>query len=274
MNMIDYLRSAPCFSWDPLSWASPQSLRMIFVAGAIVSLVAALFAAYLSHGLMAVPFVCSAGASYLCSNVVERYFLQEQALQQHGAATRSLTAALGRSADQLAESREVAQQREQQNLELVAHIGRLEANFPALSAETQAFTERLQGENRRQAEQIAELGNLVQRLREENTQYEEIRRGFQAQIAAADAVNQTLRSENGALGERLREQQRVNEESRRAAAEAQETLAASFGLAHQLAGVTDRVKGAAAETAVLQQGTQRLGGELLRLRAQIERGDR
>jgi len=49
--------------------ASPSHLRMIFTATTIASLVAALFFSYYSSPLMAIPFICCAGASYLCRHL-------------------------------------------------------------------------------------------------------------------------------------------------------------------------------------------------------------
>ncbi|HEY5259516.1 MAG TPA: hypothetical protein VIJ46_02630 [Rhabdochlamydiaceae bacterium] len=273
MVVLDCVRSSPCWNWDPISLLNPEQLRMVFVASAIIAAVAAVFTVYSVGAIAAVPFLCCAGASHLCTYLVERYFIYEQALENHSRVVRDLRATLHTAEQALARSEQHAAERRQQNSALDAQVQRLETAVPALSEDTQRFIAGLQEETGQQRAQNVELRALVQSLTEQNAQHEQTRSGFAESLAAADRMNQALRQANGVMREQLTEQRRVNQESREAVSA---YLAQTVHLPDQrleAAAAVDRIKDAAQDVVSLQQEAQTRGEKLLQLQKRLASTD-
>ena len=269
MVVLDCLSSSPCWNWDPISLLSPEQLRMVFVASTIIAAVAAVFTIYSVGALAAVPFICCAGASHLCTYLVERYFIYEQALENHSRVVRDLTATLDTAEQALARSERHAAERQQQNSALEAQVQRLETAVPVLSADTQRFMDRLHEEMGQQRAQNVELRALVLSLTEQNTQYEQTRSGFAESLAAAERTNQALRQAHKEMQDQLTEQRRVNQESREAVST---YLAQTVHLPDQrreAAVAVDRIKDAAQDTIALQREAQARGEKLKRLKDRL-----
>lgn len=270
MGIVDYIRSTACCSFDPIGLAGPEQLRMIFIASAVVSVVAAFFAAYLSHYLTALPFIFCGAASYLCSYLVERYFLYEQALSGHEQAERELTAALRAAEAGRERSEQTVEERERQNGALQGQIDWLQLTAARVAEATQVFRENLQEENRQQGAQNRELRARVQELADQNARFEQLGREFRAQIGEGERANERLRLENGQMVQRLREQQQINEVTHREVERAGAVLAEARRRGEEAFGPVERIRDAARETVDLQQRAEEQGAELLRLRALVE----
>ena len=273
MVVLDCVRSSPCWNWDPISLLNPEQLRMVFVASTIIAAAAAVFTVYSVGIVAAVPFFCCAGASHLCTYLVERYFIYEQALENHSRVVRDLTAAVRTTEQALARSEQHAAARQQQNSALEAQVQRLETAVPVLSTDTQRFIARLQEETGQQRAQNVELRALVQSLTEQNTQHEQTRSGFAESLAAAERTNQALRQANREMQDQLTEQRRVNQESREAVST---YLAQTVHLPDQrreAAVAVDRIKNAAQDVVGLQQEAETRGEKLKKLRERLEGND-
>lgn len=252
---------------------SPQQLRMVFVASTIIAAVATLFAVYYVGAAAALPFLCSAGSSHLCTYLVERYFIYEQALENHGRVVSDLTAALRTAEQSLARSERHVAERQQQNSALEAHVGRLETAVPALEEETQSFIARLQEETRQQKDQIVELRGLVKTLKEQNAVHKQTRIDFEESLTSARETHDALTQANEEMRELQGQQRTVNRESHTAVLANYGQVANATGLSLETAVVVDRLKGAAADVVALQQEAQVRGEKLLQLRDRLQGTD-
>ncbi len=270
MVVLDYVRSSPCWNWDPISLLSPQQLRMVFVASTIIAAVATLFAVYFAGTAPAIPFLCSAGASHLCTYLVERYFIYEQALENHGRVVSDLRAALRTAEQSFARSTQHVAERQQQNSALEAQVGRLETAVPSLSQETQRFINSLQVETQQQKQQIVELRGLVQKLTEQNAVYEQTRIDFKASLAAAGGMHEDFREVNGEMQELQQEQRIVNRESHAAVLANFDQAVSTARLSLGAADAVDRIKIAAQDVVALEAESETRGQKLLQLRERID----
>ncbi len=269
MMLVDCIRSQVCGSCDPFSWASPEHLRMVFIASLIVSTAAAVFAAILSHPLTALPFICSSVASYVRSYLVERCLNYQQALESHGQVVRELTETQQAAQLALERSEQQVSERQRQNGVSLKNIVELEEKHRKYSQSTDLLLANLHKEDNEGKVQRAALSDHLQKLTQQNAQAEEIRMGLEKQIAEAESSKERLREEFTALEKLYMKQCVLGAESRIQLNGMRELSAQMYQMVPEVEATVNRFRATQNQAALTQQEMVEQSEKLLQLRQLI-----